>query len=98
VHVKAEQVAVELKGSRAQGLWPREPFGRWGETFGDDTVAAAMIDRLVHHAKSSTSRATATGSRPRPREGAQRRHTVTRPDQQRGQFSPVAKGSDFTRC
>lgn len=25
-------------------------FGRWGETFGDDTVAAAMIDRLVHHA------------------------------------------------
>jgi DNA replication protein DnaC len=26
------------------------PFGRWGETFGDDTVAAAMIDRLVHHA------------------------------------------------
>ena len=26
------------------------PFGRWGEVFGDDTVAAAMIDRLVHHA------------------------------------------------
>ena len=25
-------------------------FGRWGEVFGDDTVAAAMIDRLVHHA------------------------------------------------
>ena len=23
-------------------------FGRWGEVFGDDTVAAAMIDRLVH--------------------------------------------------
>ena len=27
-----------------------KPFGRWGELFGDDTVAAAMIDRLVHHA------------------------------------------------
>jgi DNA replication protein DnaC len=27
------------------------PFGRWGETFGDDTVAGAMIDRLVHHAE-----------------------------------------------
>src|SRR6476620_8890201 len=27
-----------------------KPFGRWGETFGDDIVAAAMIDRLVHHA------------------------------------------------
>jgi transposase len=24
-------------------------FGRWGEVFGDDVVAAAMIDRLVHH-------------------------------------------------
>lgn len=27
------------------------PFGRWGEVFGDDVVAAAMIDRLVHHAE-----------------------------------------------
>lgn len=26
-------------------------FGRWGEVFGDDTVASAMIDRLVHHAE-----------------------------------------------
>ncbi len=26
------------------------PFGRWGETLGDDVVAAATIDRLVHHA------------------------------------------------
>ena len=24
---------------------------RWGETFSDDVVAAAMIDRLVHHAE-----------------------------------------------
>ncbi|ADI12942.1 transposase [Streptomyces bingchenggensis BCW-1] len=24
---------------------------RWGEVFGDDTVAAAVIDRLVHHAE-----------------------------------------------
>ena len=29
-----------------------KPFGRWGEVFGDDDVAAdAMIDRLVHHAE-----------------------------------------------
>jgi DNA replication protein DnaC len=27
------------------------PFGRWGETFSDDVVAAAMIDRLIHHAE-----------------------------------------------
>jgi len=26
-------------------------FGRWGEVFGDEIVAAAMIDRLVHHAE-----------------------------------------------
>jgi len=28
-----------------------KPFGRWGEVFGDPIVAAAMIDRLVHHAE-----------------------------------------------
>jgi DNA replication protein DnaC len=28
-----------------------KPFGRWGEVFGDEIVAAAMIDRLVHHAE-----------------------------------------------
>ena len=28
-----------------------KPFGGWGETFGDDVVPAAMIDRLVHHAE-----------------------------------------------
>jgi DNA replication protein DnaC len=27
-----------------------KPFGRCGEVFGDEVVAAAMIDRLVHHA------------------------------------------------
>ncbi len=28
-----------------------KPFGRWGEVFGDEVVAAAMIDWLVHHAE-----------------------------------------------
>ena len=28
-----------------------KPFGRWAEDFGDDVAAAAMIDRLVHHAE-----------------------------------------------
>ena len=27
-----------------------KPFSAWGEIFGDDTVAVAMIDRLVHYA------------------------------------------------
>jgi DNA replication protein DnaC len=28
-----------------------KPFSGWGEIFGDEIVAAAMIDRLVHHAE-----------------------------------------------
>jgi DNA replication protein DnaC len=28
-----------------------KPFGHWGEVFGDDVVAAALIDRRVHHAE-----------------------------------------------
>jgi DNA replication protein DnaC len=28
-----------------------KPFSGWGEIFGDEVVAAAMIDRLVHHAE-----------------------------------------------
>jgi DNA replication protein DnaC len=27
-----------------------KPFSAWGDIFGDDVTAAAMIDRLVHHA------------------------------------------------
>lgn len=26
-------------------------FARWGDVFGDDVIAGAMIDRLVHHAE-----------------------------------------------
>ncbi|MCA1697963.1 MAG: IS21-like element helper ATPase IstB [Actinobacteria bacterium] len=32
-------------------LTSNKPFSAWGEIFGDDVVAAAMIDRLVHHAE-----------------------------------------------
>ncbi len=28
-----------------------KPFSAWGEIFGDEVVAAAMIDRLEHHAE-----------------------------------------------
>jgi DNA replication protein DnaC len=47
------------------------PFSRWGETFGDDVVAAAMIDRLVHHAEVLT----LTGDSYRTRN---RRHLLTK--------------------
>jgi DNA replication protein DnaC len=37
--------------NRARSSSPSNlPFGRWSEIFGDGIVAAAMIDRLVHHA------------------------------------------------
>jgi transposase len=35
----------------AGDLIRNKPFSAWGEIFGDDVVAAAMIDRLVHHAE-----------------------------------------------
>jgi hypothetical protein len=41
-------------------------FGRWGEMFGDDVVAA-MIDRLVHHAEVIPQRRQLPTQRPRPR-------------------------------
>src|SRR3954465_13316546 len=56
-----------------------KPFSRWGEIFGDDVVAAAMIDRLVHHAQVLSPKAIPTGSktktsaphhRPRPPKSA----------------------------
>ena len=35
----------------AGDLIRNKPFSAWGEIFDDDVVAAAMIDRLVHHAE-----------------------------------------------
>ncbi len=33
-------------------------FSRWGECFGDQTIAAAMIDRVVHHEEILTHKGT----------------------------------------
>jgi hypothetical protein len=41
---------LSLRASLGHGHL-KPAFGRWGETFSDDIVAAAMIDRLVHHAE-----------------------------------------------
>jgi DNA replication protein DnaC len=35
--------------SAATIVTSNKTFGRWGEVFSDDVVAAAIIDRLVHH-------------------------------------------------
>src|SRR4051794_25153019 len=43
---------IAARYERASLIVPsNKPFGRWGEVFGDEVVAAAMIDRLVHHAE-----------------------------------------------
>ena len=52
---EAANLFFQLVSSRDQRasliVTSNKPFGRWGEVFGDDVVAAAMIDRLVHHAE-----------------------------------------------
>jgi DNA replication protein DnaC len=41
---------ISARYERASLVTSNKQFGRWGEVFGDEVVAAAMIDRLVHHA------------------------------------------------
>jgi len=40
-----------IPGDNGLIITSNKPFSAWGEIFGDDAVAVAMIDRLVHHAK-----------------------------------------------
>ncbi|MFF8195755.1 ATP-binding protein [Streptomyces bobili] len=48
---------------------------RWGEVFGDDTVATAMSDRLVHHAAVTLAEGRQLPhARPRPRTGSRCQH------------------------
>lgn len=58
-YVPFEPAAAKLMFHLVSGRYERaslivtsnKPFGAWGEVFGDDVVATAMIDRLVHHAE-----------------------------------------------
>ncbi len=59
-HVGPLRLAGRL-GDRLQ----QQPFSRWREVFGDEVVAAAIIDPLVHHAEVIDRRR--KGPRPRPR-------------------------------
>jgi len=51
---EAANLFFQLVSSRYERASPmvtsNKPFGRWGVVLGDQVVAAAMIDRLVHHA------------------------------------------------
>ena len=55
VEAEAANLFFQLVSSRYERasliVTSNKVFGRWGEVFGDDVVAAAMIDRLVHHAE-----------------------------------------------
>ena len=42
INARYERGAVILTSNRG--------FGEWGEVFGDTVVAAALLDRLLHHA------------------------------------------------
>jgi hypothetical protein len=66
-------------------------FGRWGEVFGDDIVAAAMIDRLVHHAEVIALKATATASKTATSAASQPQQPPTNEDQ------TMSGGSVFAR-
>jgi hypothetical protein len=73
------------------------PFGPWGETFSDDVVAAAMIDRLVHHAEVLTLTGDSYRTRQR-RELLAKRTASAATDQPRGgQFSRNRRGSDLRK-
>jgi hypothetical protein len=50
-------------GSDHRTFTSNKAFGRWGEVFCDDVVAAAMIDRLVYHAEVIALKGDARGSR-----------------------------------
>src|SRR5688500_16233823 len=69
-------------------------FGRWGEVFGDDVVAAAMIDRLVHHAEVTALKGDSYRLRDRDL-GRVPGHQLRKPDHQGVNFQP-AKGGQFS--
>jgi hypothetical protein len=56
------EFALLHKACEASG-YQTVQFGHSGEVFGDDVVAAAMIDRLVHHAEVLALKETATDSK-----------------------------------
>ena len=57
-----------------------KPFSAWGEIFGDDMAATAMVDRLIHHAEILSLKGDSYGLGPRPR-------TTTRPPQHRNRLT-----------
>ena len=45
------QVVSQGYGSQSLVVTTNLEFSRWGQTFGDEQMAAAVIDRVVHHGR-----------------------------------------------
>src|SRR5690606_34959784 len=60
-------------------LTSNKSFEEWGEIFGDEVMAAALLDRLLHHCHMSTSAATASACVLTPISGSSFTLTGTRP-------------------
>jgi DNA replication protein DnaC len=45
------QVITECHGVRSVTLATDTGFSRWGTVFADDKLAAAIVDRVVHHGR-----------------------------------------------
>lgn len=43
------QLIAKRYETKSTIITTNQPFSRWGEVFGDTTIASAIIDRLVHH-------------------------------------------------
>lgn len=66
-------------------LTSNPPFGRWGDVFDDQAVAAAMIDRIVHHGRGFN-----IERRELPAQKHRDRHGATRESRQRGTMNTSA--------
>lgn len=93
---EAANLFFQLVSSRYERASPivtsNKQFGRWGEVFGDDVVAAAMIDRLVHHAEVIGLKGQLPTQEPRPRP---RPHSGL--DNRRLTNKSTSRGSTFNR-
>lgn len=43
------QLIAKRYETKSTIITTNQPFSKWGEVFGDSTIASAIIDRLVHH-------------------------------------------------
>lgn len=43
------QLIAKRYENKSTIITTNQPFSKWGEVFGDATIAAAIVDRLVHH-------------------------------------------------